>query len=234
MPCRSSAKSSSDRSTSGHARRPRSHSSPRSMRRQYIPDAIRCVVACLEVDAVMALAGGEAAEADRAAADGHLASCDRCRQLLAEMMRDSSIESLETAPASPAARSSYKSMLQYDIGRELGRGGMGQVVLARDTRLGRRVAIKLLHSASASLARRFLAEARTTAQLHHENIVVIHEVNEHEGQPFMVLEYLEGKPLSALVGAGPVPWRRAVELVMPVLGALAHAHEHGIVHRDLK
>ena len=182
----------------------------------------------------MALAEGGAADADRAAADLHLAGCERCRQLVAEAMRDSSIESLETAPASPGARSSFRTVLQYDIVRELGRGGMGQVVLARDTRLGRRVAIKFLHQTSASLAQRFLAEARTTAQLHHENIVVIHEVNEHQGQPFMVLEYLEGQPLSALVREGPVPWRRAVELVMPVLGALAHAHQHGVVHRDLK
>jgi len=183
----------------------------------------------------MALVEGDTAGVDRAAADRHLADCDRCRQLVAEAMRDSSIEVLETAPASPAARSGLaRSVLQYDIIRELGRGGMGQVLLARDTRLGRQVAIKFLHDTSASLGKRFLAEARTTAQLHHENIVVIHEVNEHKGQPFMVLEYLEGHPLSALVRQGPVPWRRAVELVMPVLQALAHAHEHGIVHRDLK
>ncbi len=183
----------------------------------------------------MALVGGGTEGVDRAAADRHLAGCQRCRQLVAEAMRESSIEGLETAPASPGARAGQtRRVLQYDIIRELGRGGMGQVVLARDTRLGRQVAIKFLHDTSASLAKRFLAEARTTAQLHHENIVVIHEVNEHEGQPFMVLEYLEGHPLSALVRQGPVPWRRAVELVMPVLQALAHAHEHGIVHRDLK
>ncbi len=182
----------------------------------------------------MALAGGETAEVDRAAVDAHLATCDRCRLLVAEAMRSSSIEDLATAPASPGARSSYQRVLQYDLTRELGRGGMGQVVQARDTRLGRQVAIKFLHQTSAALGRRFLAEARTTAQLHHENIVVIHEVNEHDGQPFMVLEYLEGQPLSALVRQGPVPWRRAVELVMPVLQALAHAHEHGVVHRDLK
>src|SRR5690349_8702613 len=109
---------------------------------------------------------------------------------------------------------------QYEVIRRLGTGGMGTVYLARDTRLGRRVAIKLLAKYSGERAARFLAEARATAQLHHENIVVIHELGEHDGQPFMVLEYLQGKTFWELLveqraravghdGAvsGPVPRR---------------------------
>src|SRR6187549_882799 len=86
----------------------------------------------------------------------------------------------------------------YEVIRSLGRGGMGEVFLARDTRLGRLVAVKLLThrgSQKAEHAERFLVEARATAQLGHENIVIIHELGEHEGTPFMVLEYLKGKTL---------------------------------------
>ena len=124
-------------------------------------------------------------------------------------------------------------ILQYELIRELGRGGMGRVFVARDTRLGRRVAMKFLLRASAGVAQRFLVEARATAQCNHENIVIIHEVNEVGGMPYMVLEYLEGQTMrDAMKGA--LPPARAVELVVPVCRALVRAHELGILHRDLK
>ena len=123
---------------------------------------------------------------------------------------------------------------QYELIRKLGRGGMGQVWLARDTRLGRRVAVKVLNRVSERFAERFLIEARATARCEHENIVVIHDVNQLGGQPFMVLEYLEGEPLSRLLDGSPMPALRAVELMVPVVRALVHAHEFNIVHRDLK
>ena len=90
---------------------------------------------------------------------------------------------------------------QYELIRELGRGGMGMVCAARDTKLGRRVAIKFLLDAIARVAERFLIEARATAQCNHENIVIIYEVDEHEGMPYMVLEFLEGQPLRDVMGA---------------------------------
>jgi eukaryotic-like serine/threonine-protein kinase len=124
---------------------------------------------------------------------------------------------------------------QYEIIRELGAGGMGVVYLARDDRLGRRVAIKFLQTGNAELTRRFIVEARATARCSHENIVVIFEVGELQGSPFMVLEYVQGQTLSSVIKkAAPMPPTRAVELIASVVRALACAHEQGIVHRDLK
>ncbi|HYO51799.1 serine/threonine protein kinase [Archangium sp.] len=122
----------------------------------------------------------------------------------------------------------------YELIREIGSGGMGTVFLARDNRLGRRVAIKFLHTQDSDLTKRFILEARATARCSHENIVIIYEVGEHNGSPFMVLEYLQGQPLKKLVAGQRVPPARAVELMVPVVRALACAHEQGIVHRDLK
>ncbi|MCY1002861.1 protein kinase [Myxococcus sp. MISCRS1] len=123
----------------------------------------------------------------------------------------------------------------YELIRQLGSGGMGTVFLARDTRLGRRVAIKLLHSKDAQFSQRFILEARTTARCSHENIVIIYEVGEAHGSPYMVLEYLQGQPMDRLLKSSPrLPPSRAVELMSPVLRALSCAHAHKIVHRDLK
>jgi serine/threonine protein kinase len=123
----------------------------------------------------------------------------------------------------------------YELIRRLGKGGMGEVFLARDTKLGRRVAIKFLHTQDPALVDRFVLEARATARCSHENIVTLYEADTFNGRPYMALEYLEGDTLAALIrDAGPMPPSRAVELVVPVLRALTVAHAEGIVHRDLK
>ncbi|GEM_PF-327594 len=122
----------------------------------------------------------------------------------------------------------------YELIRLLGKGGMGSVFLARDTKLGRRVAIKFLHTKDKDLGRRFILEARTTARVGHENIVIIYEADEFNGMPYMVLEYLQGSELTKLLTNQPMPPGRVAELMVPVLRALVRAHSEGIVHRDLK
>ena len=124
---------------------------------------------------------------------------------------------------------------QYEMIKMIGEGGMGTVFLARDLRLGRRVAIKFLQSDQPEMTQRFLVEARTTARCQHDNIVVIYEVGEHNGSPYIVLEYLNGKPLTTLTDNGQrMPYTRAVEIMCSILRALSCAHDQGIVHRDLK
>ncbi|HEY3805762.1 MAG TPA: protein kinase [Kofleriaceae bacterium] len=124
---------------------------------------------------------------------------------------------------------------QYEMIKMIGEGGMGTVFLARDLRLGRRVAIKFLQSNQPELTQRFLVEARATARCQHDNIVVVYEVGEHNNAPYMVLEFLNGKPLTDILAEGQrLPYTRAVEILMQVGKALECAHGQGIVHRDLK
>ena len=147
-------------------------------------------------------------------------------------------DSSDGAPASVQAITALQPGVrinQYEIIKMIGEGGMGSVFLARDLRLGRRVAIKFLRSNEPEQSQRFLVEARTTARCQHDNIVVIYEVGEYEGAPYIVLEYMSGKPLAHLTENGQkLPYTRAVEIMIPILRALGCAHGQGIVHRDLK
>jgi eukaryotic-like serine/threonine-protein kinase len=130
-------------------------------------------------------------------------------------------------------RSPSRTIGRFELIREIARGGMGQVFLGRDTKLGRKVAVKFLLRDDPHFVQRFLIEARATARCAHENIVTIYEVGEHEGLPYMVLELLEGKTLSDVLEGKPSV-TQIVELMIPVIRALERAHGHGIVHRDLK
>src|SRR5215210_3900537 len=127
---------------------------------------------------------------------------------------------------------------EYSLQRELGRGGMGIVYLARDVQLNRDVAIKVLptHLAHDTKAReRFVREARTAAGLSHPNIVPIHRVGEARGFVFFVMSYVEGETLGErLRTCGPLPPADATRVMREVAWALAYAHGRGIVHRDVK
>ena len=125
----------------------------------------------------------------------------------------------------------------YEILSPLGAGGMGEVYRAKDTRLGRDVALKILPESFAretDRLRRFEQEARAVAALNHANILAIHDIGQHESSPFLVSELLEGESLRALLDQRTLPQRKATEYGVQIAHGLAAAHDKGIVHRDLK
>ncbi|HET9952184.1 MAG TPA: serine/threonine-protein kinase, partial [Candidatus Eisenbacteria bacterium] len=125
----------------------------------------------------------------------------------------------------------------YEILGLAGAGGMGEVYKARDPRLGRDVAVKVLPAALAGDAdrvRRFEVEARAAGRLNHPNILHIYDVGQHAGQPYLVTEFLDGETLRDRMGGSPMPVRKSTELAIAFAYGLAAAHEQGIVHRDLK
>ena len=126
---------------------------------------------------------------------------------------------------------------QYVIRSLLGSGGMGEVYLAHDTRLDRRVALKLLPAELArdpERLRRFEQEARSASALNHPAIVAVYDLGQAESQPYISMELVEGQTLRQMLQAGPMPTRRALQVAAPIADGLAKAHDAGIVHRDLK
>ncbi len=125
----------------------------------------------------------------------------------------------------------------YEILFALGAGGMGEVYRARDPRLGREVAIKVLPSGSApdsERLRRFEQEARATAALNHPNILAVFDIGSQDNSPYIVSELLDGETLRERLNSGALPVRKAVEYALQISRGLAAAHDHGIFHRDLK
>jgi serine/threonine protein kinase/tetratricopeptide (TPR) repeat protein len=141
-----------------------------------------------------------------------------------------------TAPQAGAATEPV-AVPGYEIEEELGRGGMGVVYRARQTRPSRLVALKMIlagvHAGAEHLAR-FKREAEAIAQLAHPNIVQVYEVGEHNGQPFFAMELIEGGSLAARLDGTPQPARAAAELIETLARAMHFAHQRGIIHRDLK
>jgi eukaryotic-like serine/threonine-protein kinase len=125
----------------------------------------------------------------------------------------------------------------YEILAPLGAGGMGEVYRAKDPRLGREVAVKVLpasFSQDPDRLKRFEQEARAAGVLNHPGITAVHDFGMHEGAPYIVTELLEGETLRSRLGAGAVSARKAIEYAVQIAKGLAAAHEKGIVHRDLK
>ena len=126
---------------------------------------------------------------------------------------------------------------RYRILERLGAGGMGEVYLAKDTSLNRRVALKFLLASDAGDERskaRLIGEAQAAATLDQPNVCAIYEVGEHEGQPFFAMQYVEGETLAHRRARGPLPLSGITAIASQVADALAQAHAHGIVHRDIK
>ena len=160
----------------------------------------------------------------RAEADGFIAG--RVAGVVAEMAAERQNPSLIG-----------RSLGHYQVLSLLGVGGMGEVYLAQDARLGRKVALKLLPRAftrDQERLRRFKQEALAISALNHPNILTVYDIGEHEGAPFIVTELLEGEELRNQMKEGPLPMRKLTEYARQIAAGLAAAHEKGIVHRDLK
>src|SRR5437870_13131953 len=126
---------------------------------------------------------------------------------------------------------------RYEMLSPLGACGMGEVYRARDKRLGRDVAVKVLpsgFSTDSDRLRRFEQEARAAGILNHPNILAIFDIGSHDGSPYIVFELLEGQTLRECVNSGPVPPRKGADCATQIARGLAAAHDKGIIHRDLK
>lgn len=131
----------------------------------------------------------------------------------------------------------FENILHYRIISKLGAGGMGEVYLAEDTRLDRKVALKILHNDFASdpgRMQRFVQEAKSASALNHPNIITIYEIGEAEGMQFIASEFIRGETLRQHMQRGPQSIREILDTAIQIAGALAAAHEAGIVHRDIK
>jgi serine/threonine protein kinase len=132
---------------------------------------------------------------------------------------------------------SGKRLGPYEILSAIGAGGMGEVYRARDTRLERIVAVKILPdhlSDRAELRERFEREARTVASLNHPHICTLHDIGQQDGTDFLVMEYLEGETLVERLKKGPLPLDQVLQYAIEIADALDKAHRKGITHRDLK
>src|SRR5688572_30435817 len=130
-----------------------------------------------------------------------------------------------------------KEILHYRVVSKLGAGGMGEVYRARDGRLDRDVALKVLptdFAKDADRLRRFEQEAKATSALNHPNILTVYDVGEHDGFSFIASELLEGQELRDRLDDGPIPLRKAIDYAQQIVAGLSAAHEKGVTHRDLK
>jgi len=165
---------------------------------------------------------------------------NRCPRCLVQLALDTSADQAapaETPPPVEGPLDRGRSFGDYQLLEEIARGGMGVVWKARQKSLNRTVALKVMLSgqfASPQVVQRFHTEAEVVANLQHPNIVTIHEVGEHEGQPYFSMDFVEGRTLAVLVREKPLPAKRAAGYLKAIAEAVHYAHQHGVLHRDLK
>ncbi|WP_224372615.1 bifunctional serine/threonine-protein kinase/formylglycine-generating enzyme family protein [Hyalangium versicolor] len=199
---------------------------------------------CLTDEVLLDIVDGRLPDGELALVHRHAAGCEACRSLIVSITRgglgSDEAELEETAPAAVEQGSHGVDWTppdafdEFRIERLLGRGGMGVVYLAHDTRLDRRVAIKFIAASHPEpwVREYFETEARALARLQHPNVVNVFRVGEVNGHPFIVSEYVVGESLAEL--PLPVEWRRVLKVGVGLARGLAAAHRHGVLHRDLK
>ena len=225
------------------------------------PAAARNLVGCPTDDQLLAFIPGELAPETEASVSAHLESCPTCQSRLTTLRHRSRTEKAVEPTSPPAAalpspalpakdtdaptmpmpqqRARMPSRIgQYQLLKQIGRGGMGLVYLARHVRLGRTVALKLLpglHLSDESAVVRLQREIAAAGRLQHPNIVFATDANEDHGIDYLVMEHIEGIDVGRLVAAvGPLPCPAACEIVRQAALGLAHIHSCNLVHRDLK
>ena len=191
---------------------------------------------CFDDDTVVALLGGGLHGERLLAFELHADTCSRCRALVGVVAQATATIPAVDLPIEAPAPISAPRLGRYRIERELGRGTMGIVYLARDPDLRRHVALKLLHDVAldASARERLVEEARALAQLRHPNVVAVHDVVLSGEQAFLVMEWVQGTTLAAWMSAERHPRDEIVKTLVAAAHGLAAAHEAGIVHRDFK
>ena len=147
------------------------------------------------------------------------------------------VELLNTAVGATRVPMIGRTLGRYRIVERIGEGGMGEVFLAEDLKLKRRIALKLVrpeHRQSEEARRRLIQEAQTVADLNHPHICTVHDIGEAEGETYIAMEFVEGRPLKDSIAAGRVPVETTIRYGIQIAEALSHAHARGVVHRDLK
>ena len=169
------------------------------------------------------------------APDGACPACALRGALSPESGDGSAANPPPTSTSSPGTKVHYFG--DYEIGAEIGRGGMGVVYKARQVSLNRDVALKMILAgrlASEAEVKRFVHEARAAANLQHPNIVAVHEVGVHDGHHYYSMDFIEGRNLEELARQQPLPAQQAAQYMRAIADAIHFAHEHGTLHRDLK
>ncbi|WNG52133.1 serine/threonine protein kinase [Archangium minus] len=195
---------------------------------------------------ILAFVEGRLPIVEANALDAHIDTCESCRSLVvaaarASLATGSKDHEVVQEPASGLAPLEHGARFgRYTLLDVLGRGGMGIVYAAHDSALERKVALKVLRGELAArigvdlASARLLREARIAARLSHPNVVTIYDVDKHDGQIFIAMEYVDGQPLSAWLNEGPHPTRAILEHFVQAGRGLAAAHAAGLVHRDFK
>lgn len=192
--------------------------------------------ACL-LKAAMFIADESGSDATAAGLASHLAADSNAGHAVFHGSATVVSPSVDHAEDYPGPGSTLRYFGDYELHEEIARGGMGVVYRARQVRLNRQVALKMIRAgkfSSGTEIQRLRVEAEAAAQLDHPAIVPVFEVGEHEGLHYFTMAFVDGEPLSAKLIAGPIPAQAAAKLMLTVCEAVAYAHEKGVIHRDLK